>query len=708
MSNHSNDKKASAGVDLSSPDGRPSGGPPPSPRHRSDNSHKEGSGRWKALAVRIILFLLLLLGVFATGNWIGRMRAMHERSGAGVGVSSSEPRSGQEALYWTCSMHPQVKLPKAGQCPICFMDLVPVRSGGDDPDAPELTLSARARVLARVETAPVEHRELTHEVRMVGKVAADETRITYVSSYIPGRLDRLFVNYTGIRVKKGDHLAEIYSPDLLVAQREYLVALENAEKFGGNRPATDLSVAGAANALVEAAQRKLELWGIARDVLDKLARERQPSDHIRIDSPLEGWVLERQGYPGMYVETGTRIFTLADLRSIWVLLDAYELDIGFIRLAQEVEFETEAYPGQIFKGRVAYIDPVLRPDTRTINVRVNVDNPDLRLRPEMFVRARLQVRLGEGGQVVSNALVGKWVCYMHPEVVKDGPGQCDVCGMDLVEAASLGYAGSGEVKSGALAIPQTAVLLTGKRAVVYVEHRQGDETRYEGRVVRLGPRAGDSFVVLDGLREGERVATQGALMIDSALQIQAKPSMMQPREEGPPDATGTSPAEEPPIVSRHVSGAMYHQHVAPVIDAYLELVGALAEDDAGASAAAMSRLRDALKKTEPHGLKQEADEELFNTRVAALASSLPPEKALVIAIREKLPGVTRAMETYLQTFGHNRRAPLLEAFCPMAFDDRGAAWLQAGEQISNPYFGHKMLRCGMIRARIAADGKVSR
>src|SRR5690606_19722660 len=142
-------------------------------------------------------------------------------------------------------------------------------------------------------------------------------------------------------------------------------------------------------------------------------------------------------------ETGTRIFTLADLRSVWVLLDAYELDIGYIHLAQPVQFETEAYPGEIFEGTVAYIDPVLRPETRTVKVRVNVQNPDLKLRPEMFVRARLKARLDERGAVINTALAGKWICYMHPEVVKDGPGTCDLCGMDLVEADSLRYVRAG-------------------------------------------------------------------------------------------------------------------------------------------------------------------------------------------------------------------------------------------------------------------------
>ncbi len=657
---------------------------------------------WKAWAVRLVLLVLLVLAVYQAGTWVGRARAGRE---AARGAASAPAQADAAPTMWTCSMHPQIQQPRPGQCPLCFMDLIPVAAGGGDATAPVLTLSPRARTLAGVETTEVKLRELTRDVRMVGKIAADETRITYVSSYVPGRLDRLYVNYTGILVRKGDHLAEIYSPDLLVAQREYLLALDavdTAKRQGGQNSAALQS----ANAMVEAARRRFELWGISDNVLEKLTAEGKPSEHIRIDSPLEGWVLERQGYQGMYVETGTRIFTLADLRVVWVMLDAYELDLGSIRLGQEVEFEAEALPGRVFAGKVGYLDPVLRSETRTVKVRVNVDNADLSLRPEMFVRARLKVRIGEGGQVVDNALTGKWMCYMHPEVVKDAPGACDVCGMDLVKAESIGHGGSGDISPEALSVPVTAVLLTGPRAVVYVEEKDGDEIRYEGREVRLGPRAGEFYTVIEGLEAGERVATRGALMIDSALQIQARPSMMQaragPGESQPAESEPAEPAASRP--SHYVAKAMYHQHAAPVIDAYLALTKALAGDDAAGSAAAVEKVREALKGAEPHGLEG-AGAEAFRERMTKIGESLPPAKSAIAAIRNGLPALTRAMEDYLREFGHNK-SELAKAFCPMAFNDRGAFWFQPDADILNPYFGAEMLHCGVVKAWIGADGKV--
>jgi len=649
---------------------------------------------WKMWVARAAVLALFGLAAFLLGSCYRGTRDRHrEAKPTDAGAPAAAPQS------WTCSMHPQIKLTQPGQCPICFMDLIPVTPGQYDDDAPTLTLNARARTLARVTTAPVERREVAHELHMVGKVAPDETHIVYVSSYIPGRLDRLFVDYTGIFVRKGDHLAEIYSPELLVAQREYLVALEGVER-AEHAPADSL-VRQSARTLLEGARRKLELWGVPPDELQRLQRERQPSDQIRIDAPDGGWVLERQAFEGMYVETGTRLFTLVDLRTVWVLLEAYELDLPFLRLGQRVEFETEAYPGRKFEGRVAYIDPRLTEVTRTIKVRVNAINTGGELRPGMFVRAAVRAQVGEGGQIIEPSLMGKWVCPMHPEIVKDGPGACDQCGMDIVSAESLGYAPARTPGRKVLVIPQTAALLTGQRAIVYVEAiTDAGEVTYTGREVELGLRAGNWYVVTSGLQEGERVAVQGAFQIDSALQIQARPSMMQP-------ASGASTTPEPPpdIVHRAVNGAGYHQLMRPAIAAYLDLAEALAADNAKEAVAAVKRLGAALAQAAPLGLEGEGAE-AFSQQVAALQAALPAESTSdPVTLRTQLPAMTAAWDVYLRTFGHDRDQPLVLLHCPMAFANRGADWFQPDAKVRNPYFGKKMYRCGEKRAAIGADGK---
>lgn len=658
---------------------------------------------WKMWVVRAVAAAFVLTAAFLLG---GRLLGGNVEQGAATGGSADAPAAAVQ--FWTCSMHPQIKLPDKGQCPICFMDLIPVQPGGDDGFLPQLSLNERARVLARVATTPAVPREMTHELHMVGKVAPDETRITHVSSYIPGRLDRLFVNYSGIFVRKGDHLAEIYSPELLVAQHEYLLAMEGVERV---RDVPDSAARQRAEAAFEAARRKLELWAVPQDEVARLGRERRPTDQIRIDAPQSGWVLERQAYQGMYVETGTRLFTLADLRSVWVLLDAYELDLSFLRYGQRVDFETEAYPGRKFEGRISYIDPRLTELTRTVKVRVNVLNEDMRLRPGMFLRATVRVQVGEGGQVVEPSLAGKWICPMHPEIVKDGPDACDDCGMDLVTAESLGFATPDAPGARVLAVPQTAVLLTGRRAVVYVERTsaQGDPS-YEGRVVELGPRAGQWYVVKDGLTEGERVVTRGAFQIDSALQIQARPSMMQPADEaqaqGEPHAGGPAPAAPPAAVaSRAVPDALYHQRMRPVLEGIIAFTEALAADDAAEAQKSGAAMREALDQARPEGLEDESAR-LFTEQVQAIRKALPPpDVAEVDALRDRLAPLNSAIEIYLRTFGHDRAQPYVRMFCPMAFDNRGASWLQLDDQVRNPYFGRKMYRCGESTGGIAADGR---
>ncbi len=648
--------------------------------------------------VRVLVFSALWLLTI----WVARCSVTQ---GGAPGSAAGHATGGAPAAVtsWTCSMHPHIKLPDAGQCPICFMDLIPVQS--DDTasqDLPIVSLSPRARRLAKVETTKAQRRALAHDIDMVGKIAPDETRITFISSYIPGRLDRLYVDYTGIPVRRGDHLAEIYSPDLLVAQREFLLALEALDR---SRPGTGEAAMPreAAQSVFDAARRKLELWGIPEDEIARLQRDRQPSDHMRIDSPVEGWVIERQSYRGMYVETGTRLFTVVDLKRIWVMLDAYEMDVPFIRHGQAVRFETESVPGRTFEGRVAYVDPVLNETTRTVRVRLNIDNDDLLLRPGMFVRARLTVSLAEDGRVASNDLAGRWVCPMHPEVVRDGPAACDQCGMALVQAESAGYASTTAPSGEALAVPSTAVLLTGRRAVVHVQHGRGEQYEYEGRVVELGMRAGDWYIVQSGLKEGDEVVTRGALQIDSAVQIQARPSMMQPAEPAS-DIDSAEPAE-PPVASRAITGAAYHGAARGVIEAYLDLAAGLAADDLARSRRAATALHGAASEARAAGLG-DADAAEFNRLMKDIASAAHGlSQASIENLRLRLTTISGAVETYLRTFGHDRPEPLFRTYCPMAFENKGAYWLQARRQIDNPYFGAVMLRCGEVRAALGADGK---
>ena len=441
--------------------------------------------------------------------------------------SLEQVQSGPQEVsqQWTCSMHPQIRQPKPGKCPICFMDLIPVSVTGGEIEQRQISLSQEAVKLMEIETSAVERKFVTAEIRMVGKIDYDETRVKNITAWVPGRIDRLYVDFTGITVSKGDHMVYLYSPQLISAQAELLQAAKAAENI---KPDASELINRSILATLEAAREKLRLLGLTQQQIVDIEKTAQPVDHITIYAPIGGLVIHKNAAEGLYVDTGTIIYTIADLSRLWVKLDAYESDLPWIRYGQEIEFTTQAYPGEIFKGIISFIDPVLNPNTRTVKLRVNVDNPDGKLKPEMFVRAVVRANVAQGGRVMDPEMSGKWICPMHPDIVKTQAANCDICGMNLVTTESLGYVKVDTPTEAPLVIPASAPLITGTRAVVYVKIPQTEKPTYQGREVVLGPRAGDYYIVESGLEEGEIVVTHGNFKIDSELQIQAKPSMMNP------------------------------------------------------------------------------------------------------------------------------------------------------------------------------------
>ena len=474
--------------------------------------------------------VLVLLLIFALGYGLKWILTVPPSPQASPQVTVQQAPAKKQ--LWTCSMHPEIRLPKPGLCPKCRMKLIPVNNQSSDEmvGMRQFVATENARALMDVETAMVERKFVTAQIRMVGKVEYDETRLAYLTAWVPGRLDRLYVDYTGVSVNKGDHMVYLYSPELLSAQEELLQALAAVKNIRD----TDLDVMREmTEATVTAAREKLRLWGLSAEQVAEIEKRGTVSDHITIYAPTSGIVIHRSGQLGMYVKTGTRIYTIADLSQVWVKLDAYESDLMWLRYGQEVEFTTVSYPGEVFKGTISFIDPVLDAVTRTVKVRVNVPNADGRLKPQMFVKTVVKANVAAGGKVMSPRLAGKWICPMHPSVVKDQPGKCDICEMMLVQTETLGYVSAAlDMSEKPLVIPVSAALVTGTRAIVYVELADKDKFIYEGREIVLGPRAGNYYIVRSGLKEGELVATKGNFKIDSALQIQAKPSMMTPEGGG--------------------------------------------------------------------------------------------------------------------------------------------------------------------------------
>ena len=468
---------------------------------------------WSAYKVIIIILLAFAIGYLVRG-W----KASSVQNTEHIQIASKEQ-------MWTCSMHPQIRQPKAGKCPICFMDLVLVDSSGE-AGAREISFSEDALKLMEIQTTTVERKFVEAQIRMVGKVDYDETRMKHITAWVAGRIDRLYVDFTGTRVIKGDHMVYLYSPQLISAQAEFLQAVKSVQNI---KSESSEFMKRSTRATLEATSEKLRLLGLTEEQIKNIETTGQATDHIIIYAPIGGIVINKHITEGTYVQTGTKIYTIADLSQLWVQLDAYESDMMWIRYGQEVEFTAEAYPGKVFKGRISFISPTVDAKTRTIKVRLNVSNLEETLKPEMFVRAIVRSKIASEARVMAADMADKWICPMHPSVVKDAVGKCDICQMDLVTTESLGYIKADLPDEAPLVIPATAALITGKRAVVYVQKPNAEKPTFEGREVVLGPRAGDYYLVEEGLFEGEVVVLKGNFKIDSALQIQAKPSMMNPQ-----------------------------------------------------------------------------------------------------------------------------------------------------------------------------------
>ena len=488
--------------------------------------------QWDALPLRhrflIILgagFVLGLLSVavFSPGN--GGTASVH----TAPATPASKPAAQQ---LWTCSMHPQIRLPHPGKCPICGMTLIPVHTTSETTEGTSserrLVMSPDAMKLAQIQTSPVERKFVAVPIRMAGKIAYDESRVSYITAWVGGRIDRLYIDETGIFVSKGDHMAYVYSPELLSAQEEYLQALDSIGRVKDTHLAI---IKTTSEETVVNAREKLKLLGVTDEQITELEKRHTPSDHMTIYAPTSGIVVRKEVEEGDYVKTGQRIYSIVDLHDVWAILDAYESDIVWLRYGQDVSFEAEAYPGDTFHGRISFISPLLDEKTRTIKVRVNVDNSDGKLKPGMFVRAVVSAEIARSGQVMDPYLDNKWICPMHPSIIRDKPGTCPLCGMTLVSTKEMGYVSVADTAP-PLVVPASAVLKTGTRAVVYVQDMQAKRPTFNGREIVLGPRAGDYYLVTSGLTEGEQVVTEGNFMIDSALQIEAKPSMMDPEGGG--------------------------------------------------------------------------------------------------------------------------------------------------------------------------------
>jgi membrane fusion protein, copper/silver efflux system len=387
-----------------------------------------------------------------------------------------------------------------------------VQSKGEGPVRYEM--SEEAKMLAQVQTVEAKREKAVKNLRMVGMVFDAETRVAALTARIDGRLDRVFIDFTGVKVSKGDPMVTIWSPTLIKSEIELFESIKSKDTEG----------------IIRGAEEKLVQYGMTKEQVGQIRQSGKPDLYITLKAPISGIVMEKRAVLGQFVKEGQDMFVINDLSHVWVKLDAYEPDLPWIRYGQEVTFTTPSFPGKTFKGKVIFIEPVLDMPTRTIKVRVDAENPDYELKPHMFVNAELEAEVDDHGRVIKPEWVGKYICPFDPKEVSDVPGKCPKTEQPLQPATSYGYSGV-ENPVLPLVVPETAVLFTGKRSLVYVEVPNKDQPTYEQRDVVLGPRAGTKYVISDGLKEGERVVVKGNFEIDSSVQISGQTSMMNPAEQ---------------------------------------------------------------------------------------------------------------------------------------------------------------------------------
>jgi len=553
----------------------------------------------------------------------------------------------EAASMWTCSMHPQIRQDKPGKCPICAMDLVPVsdmQSDQEDLDPDEIQMTESAAKLADVQTLLVEMGVPHKEIFLQGKVQADERRISELTARFGGRIEKLFISFTGENVQKGEKLATIYSPELVTAQKELLEAISYKE---------------ISPSLYNAARGKLRLWDLTEKQIDAIEKKGEPKLYFDILSPISGTVTRRHVSLGDYVKEGSELFEVMDLTHVWIMFDAYESDLPWIKAGDGVTYTVQSLPGKTFHGKVIYIDPFIDPSTRVAKVRVEQNNTGLTLKPEMFANGNLESNIASGASEIL--------------------------------------------------IPKSSILWTGKRAVVYVKIPERDQPSFLYREIVLGPESGNFYVVSKGLIEGEEIAVNGVFKIDAAAQLAGKPSMMNPEggkvslghdhgamnmgnEEGNP---GNQNME---MDAKKVVGKMeFKKQFQGVFDSYILMKDAFVSYNPKDVSKNAKKVKSDLNDVDMGLLEGDAHMEWMKhlekltENIEQIANSTDIAKQ-----RISFAEFNETFYTSIKTFGLHH-GTIYYQYCPMANGDKGAFWLSTVEEIKNPYFGEAMLSCGETR-----------
>jgi len=576
---------------------------------------------------------ILLAGIILGWLFFGGTHDHNDHNGHDHTVAESSNE------VWTCSMHPSVREDGPGSCPICGMDLIPATATEREDDFSMVMTEAAIR-LANIQTTPVILDIPKKEITLPGRIAVDERRISYVTAHFEGRIHDVKIDFTGAPIRRGEVMASIYSQEVVSAQRELLEAYRNRDRNPG---------------MYESAVRKFRLWEFTDEQIQAIIDRGEVKTHMDILSPVDGFVMVRNVVDDQHVMDGSVIYEVANLDHLWVTLEAYEEDIGWISTGDRIEFRSRTNPGLKYEATVDYIDPAFDAQKRTIRLRADIENSDHRLRPDMLVTGILHA----------------------------------------------------EQREEKLMVPASAVLWTGPRSLVYVKDTGADTPRFMVREVDLGPKAGDFYVIEGGLEEGEEVVFNGAFRIDSEFQLADRFSMMN-RQPG----TGAVPAGHQHGDMDHTDHAHDADHepfddvpaeframLTGAIEAYITGKDAFVESDLSSAQSGFEAFRDKLSKIGEHGLSGDGHMAWMETWAVLMEhTDTITETEDIEEARTAFRHLSDELVKAVHLFGVE--GVVYHQYCPMAFDWDGANWLSSEEQIQNPYLPETMLMCGEVIERI--------
>ncbi|PCH98369.1 MAG: efflux transporter periplasmic adaptor subunit [Bacteroidetes bacterium] len=590
----------------------------------------------KWVVIVLVLFVGIAIGKFLGGGNSDKVEEVNQLSEV------------ETAQFWTCSMHPQIQQDGPGSCPLCGMDLIPLDNGlsSDEALPDEVPMSDAAMKLAEIQTFITKLESPEKELRLLGKVKADERLQFSQVIHFPGRIEKLHVNFTGEKVRKGQKLATIYSAELVTAQKELFEVLKSLST---------------SQVLVDAARNKLKQWKFTDEQISGIEKSGKVQTEVDILSDYSGYVMMRMVSEGDHVKEGQTLFQITDLSKVWLLFEAYENDLPWIKLGDALSIEVRSIPGKLLKGSVAYIDPFLNPKTRVAYVRVELPNSKGLLKPDMFATGIVKSKLSVNEDVIL--------------------------------------------------VPKSAVLWTGKRSVVYVKMPNRAHNSFLYREVILGEDAGDFYIIVDGLVEGEEIASNGVFKIDAAAQLSGKKSMMNPSggksssgghagmDMGEEDGMKDMVMKPNVTVDRTKVPSKFRKQLGEVVDQYLllkdKLVGdnAAIQDEVKAIQFFLKRVDMNLVMGDAHKVWMTALKSLDkDLRLLSKSVNIGEQRSIFLTLSTALSDVSQLLGVVMK----EDRSLYLE-YCPMADDNKGGYWLSTEEKIQNPYFGAKMLKCGSVK-----------